>query len=48
MFIFITNQDFKKAEVAYNTTTSGTTVYMKIELNKDGKRPSLLKRVGVT
>ena len=35
--VFLTNKDIKKASSVYNTETSGTTVYLQIEFNKDGK-----------
>lgn len=35
--VFITNDDIKKASAVYNTTTSGTTVYLQIEFNEKGK-----------
>lgn len=34
--ILLDNSDIKKAQVGYNTTTSGTTVYLTITLTKDG------------
>lgn len=36
--VFITNNDLKKVSAVYNTETSGTTVYLQIELNKNGKK----------
>lgn len=36
--VFITNNEIKKATVGYNTTTTGTTVYLQIELNKNGQQ----------
>lgn len=35
--VLLGNNDIKKAEVQYNTTSTGTTVYLKIEFNKEGK-----------
>ena len=35
--ILVTNEDLKKVSAMYNTTTSGTTVYLQIEFNKNGK-----------
>ena len=35
--VFITNDDIKRASAVYNTTTSGTTVYLQIEFNEKGK-----------
>ena len=35
--VFLTNDDLKKVSAIYNTTTSGTTVYLQMELNKNGK-----------
>lgn len=35
--VLMDNSNIKKANVLYNTTTSGTTVYLNIEFNKDGK-----------
>lgn len=35
--VFITNDDIKDVKAMYNTTESGTTVYLQIELNKNGK-----------
>ena len=34
--ILLDNSDIKKAQVGYNTTTSGTTVYLTITLTKEG------------
>lgn len=36
--VLISNKDIKDAKVGYNTTSSGTTVYLTIEFNKDGKQ----------
>ena len=36
--VFLTNEDLKKVSAIYNTTTSGTTVYLQIELNKNGTK----------
>lgn len=41
--VFITNDDLKKVSAVYNTTTSGTVVYLQIEFNKDGK--NILKQI---
>ena len=35
---FIGNRDIKKASSVYNTATSGTTVYLQIEFDKNGKK----------
>ena len=35
---YIGNNNIKKASAVYNTTTSGTTVYLQIEFDKEGKR----------
>ena len=35
--VLVTNEDLKKVSAMYNTTTSGTTVYLQIEFNKNGK-----------
>ena len=35
--VLMDNSDIKSASVLYNTTTSGTVVYLNIEFNKDGK-----------
>lgn len=35
--VLVTNDDLKKVSAMYNTTTSGTTVYLQIEFNKNGK-----------
>ncbi len=34
--IYLTNNDLKKASAVYNTTTAGTTVYLQLELTKNG------------
>ena len=34
--VLMDNSDIKKSNVLYNTTTSGTTVYLNIEFNKEG------------
>ncbi len=39
--VYITNQNLKKARTLYNTTESGTIVYLEIEFNKEGT--SILK-----
>ncbi len=36
--IFITNSDIKKISALYNTETSGTTVYLRMNFNKNGKK----------
>ena len=36
--VFITNDNIKKASAVYNSTTSGTQVYLQIEFNKEGKQ----------
>lgn len=36
--ILLNNDDIKKAQVAYNTDTTGTAVYLIIEFNKEGKK----------
>lgn len=36
--ILLDNNDIKKVQVAYNTDTTGTTVYLTIGFNKDGKK----------
>ena len=41
--VLITNDDLKKVSAVYNTTTSGTVVYLQIEFNKDGK--NILKQI---
>ena len=41
--VLITNDDIKKIFTVYNTTSSGTTVYLQIEFNKDGK--NILKQI---
>lgn len=41
--VLITNDDIKKISTVYNTTSSGTTVYLQIEFNKDGK--NILKQI---
>lgn len=35
--VLVTNDDLKKISAVYNTTSSGTTVYLQIEFNKNGK-----------
>lgn len=35
--VFLTNKDIKEAKVQYGTTTNGTTVYLTIKFNKEGK-----------
>ena len=35
--VYITNDDIKNVQAMYNTTETGTTVYLQIELNKNGK-----------
>ena len=35
--VLVTNDDLEKVSAMYNTTTSGTTVYLQIEFNKNGK-----------
>ena len=35
--VFLTNNNLKKVSAIYNTTTSGTTVYLQIKFNKNGK-----------
>ena len=35
--VLMSNADIKSADVLYNTTTSGTTVYLQIIFNKEGK-----------
>ena len=35
---YIGNNNVKKASAVYNTTTSGTTVYLQLEFDKDGKK----------
>lgn len=35
--VYITNNDLKEVKAVYNTTEAGTTVYLQIELNKNGK-----------
>lgn len=35
--VYITNDEVKNISAVYNTTTSGTTVYLQIEFNKNGK-----------
>lgn len=35
--VLISNNQLKNADVLYNTDTTGTTVYLSIELNKEGK-----------
>lgn len=34
--VYLTNADLKKASAIYNTTTSGTTVYLELEFDKNG------------
>ena len=41
--VYITNEDLKKVSTVYNTTSSGTTVYLQIEFNKEGK--NILKQL---
>lgn len=36
--LLLDNNDIKKVQVAYNTDTNGTTVYITIGFNKDGKK----------
>lgn len=36
--LLLDNNDIKKVQVAYNTDTNGTTVYLTIGFNKDGKK----------
>lgn len=36
--LLLNNDDLKKVQVAYNTDTTGTTVYLTIDFNKDGKK----------
>jgi preprotein translocase subunit SecD len=35
--VFITNEDIKNVSAVYNNTSAGTTVYLQIEFNKEGK-----------
>lgn len=35
--VYLTNKNIKDAKVQYNTTTSGTTVYLTIQFDKEGK-----------
>lgn len=35
--VFLTNDDIKKVSTVYNTTSSGTTVYLEFRFNKTGK-----------
>ncbi|MFR6021333.1 MAG: hypothetical protein ACLUHC_00160 [Clostridia bacterium] len=44
--VLLNNDDIKSSEVLYNTTNSGTSVYLQIEFNKNGK--DKLKNVGQT
>lgn len=41
--VLVTNEDLKKISAVYNTDTSGTTVYLQIEFNKNGK--NILKQL---
>ena len=41
--VLVTNEDLKRISAVYNTTTSGTTVYLQIEFNKSGK--NILKQL---
>lgn len=36
--VLLNNDDLKKVQVAYNTDTTGTTVYLTIAFNKEGKK----------
>ena len=36
--VLVTNNDLKKISAVYNTATSGTTVYLQIEFNENGKK----------
>ena len=36
--VFVTNDDLKRVSTRYNTTQTGTTVYLQIEFNKNGKK----------
>lgn len=36
--VLLDNNDIKSSQVLYNTTTSGTAVFLQIEFNKNGKR----------
>ena len=36
--VLLNNNDLKKVQVAYNTDTTGTTVYLTIDFNKNGKK----------
>ena len=36
--VLLTNNDLKKISTVYNTTSDGTTVYLQIEFNKNGKK----------
>lgn len=36
--VLLDNSNIKSSDVLYNTTTSGTTVYLEIAFNKDGKK----------
>lgn len=36
--LLLDNNDIKKAQVAYNTDTNGTSVYLTIQFNKEGKK----------
>ena len=44
--VLMTNDDIKSSSVLYNTTTSGTTVYLQIKFNKEGKQK--LKEISET
>lgn len=44
--VLLNNDDIKSSEVLYNTTNSGTSVYLQIEFNKNGK--DKLKNVSQT
>ena len=44
--VLLNNDDIKSSEVLYNTTNSGTSVYLQIEFNKNGKEK--LKNVSQT
>ncbi len=41
--VLVRNDDLKKISAVYNTTSSGTTVYLQIEFNKNGK--NILKQI---
>ena len=43
--VYITNQNLKKVSAMYNTTDSGTTVYLDIQLDKEGT--SILKELSL-